>query len=305
MAYYPRVIDLPEMGHVSEQIDRYGHLFQAASRGDFPYLRLHEEEFRRENARFNTFPLYETFIAAAKGGFLEIVQHLLTTYRDHLDFNLQADTAFFWAAKNGHLAIVAYFLDNGAHVDVMNAAALRAAAEYAHWDVVRYLISYRERTQPHALTSFICCVNSEVFRNAARHGSLEMVKFLLTKEGEKANIDDLDSSGHSALMEAIRGDHLEVARYLLAKGADVSPCFQGALWIAVAHRHFELVRYLLERTDGPPADITEPHHLALKWSIWTRNFEIFDYLISKGESVAHLDESELRIVEEHRPAVLP
>jgi ankyrin repeat protein len=93
------------------------------------------------------------------------------------------------------------------------------------------------------------------FLFAARDGDLESAKMLLAAG---ASINDTDGVGASALMMATRHDHVDLAMYLLEKGADpnVSEAGHSALHLAVARRNLGLVKALLARGANPNVRIT-------------------------------------------------
>jgi len=109
---------------------------------------------------------------------------------------------------------------------------------------------------------------------AADHGHLEVVKYLLERDGEKA---DIHASEHALLRAGING-YVEIVKYLLEKGADVHAGNDVALACAAYHGRTELVKVLANHIFDPEswrgksrAEI-EAHATALYDKIKAENF---------------------------------
>eukprot|EP01031_Cornospumella_fuschlensis_P029054 gene29054-35068_t len=76
----------------------------------------------------------------------------------------------------------------------------------------------------------------ETFRLAASHGQLDEVMRLAVKNPDLINA--ADENDWQAIHEAVRGGHLEIVKYLVGQGADISHRVKnggGALWLAQQH----------------------------------------------------------------------
>ena len=84
------------------------------------------------------------------------------------------------------------------------------------------------------------------FRDAARYGNVEAMKFLLQ---HGADINETSIDGGSGLISASYKGHVEAVRFLLEKGADISMLLdqRNALYWAVDRQHPEIVDLLLEK----------------------------------------------------------
>lgn len=92
------------------------------------------------------------------------------------------------------------------------------------------------------------------FINAARRGMLTFVKkyILQNKEDETALNAALPGSGDTALIVAIKERHDEIARLLIAEGADVKLCNHkgvGPIHWAAAMGKLDLVNRILAKTN--------------------------------------------------------
>ncbi|XP_072327017.1 ankyrin repeat domain-containing protein 16 [Scyliorhinus torazame] len=86
-----------------------------------------------------------------------------------------------------------------------------------------------------------------VLHYAARHGRLEILKYLVDELG--TNIELVNSDYKRALHEAASMGHRECTRYLIAKGARVD-CLKKADWtplmMACTRKNLEVVKDLIE-----------------------------------------------------------
>jgi ankyrin repeat protein len=120
------------------------------------------------------------------------------------------------ASNYGHLNIVKYLVEQGAHLEVKDATGhtpLMYAAFEGHIDVVRYLLKVGSRVDA-------SCMSGETsLHEAAQGGKTEVVKILLENGHE---IDPIDTrwNGATPLHWAARWGHTETTRVLLNAGAD-------------------------------------------------------------------------------------
>ena len=113
-----------------------------------------------------------------------------------------------------------------------------------------------------AATSLVACASTSMgakpsgtdLRAAAARGDVREVKQLLEAG---VPIDDVDGNGRSALLEAVEGDHLEVAVTLMDRGASVNvqASNKDTPWLqAGALGRTDMLRRMVNAT--PPPDLT-------------------------------------------------
>ncbi|KAH7201231.1 hypothetical protein DER44DRAFT_439363 [Fusarium oxysporum] len=135
-------------------------------------------------------------------------------------------TPLWYAAQNGHKAVVELLLVAGADVNAAAAAchdgrtALQVASGGGHLEVVEKLLAGGANINAAATSG-----GETALQGAAEGGHLEVVEKLLA---EGANINAAATSGgETALQGAAEGGHLEVVEKLLAAGANVNAAATG------------------------------------------------------------------------------
>jgi ankyrin repeat protein len=138
--------------------------------------------------------------------------------------------AFVLAAREGDIETVRAGLAAGADIDAPmtggpdwltdGATALMAAAAKARRDVLALLLAAGADVNARRTTD-----RATALLLAAQEGQLEIVNDLLnwkSKGKVKTKVNLKAAGGHTALMAATRGLHLEIVRALIAAGADVN-----------------------------------------------------------------------------------
>ena len=85
---------------------------------------------------------------------------------------------------------------------------------------------------------------------AALFNRTKVVEFLLEKE---ARLNARDSEGRSPFLNAVAAGHVDLARVLLKRGADISAAdllMKTCVHIAVENEHLEMLAMLLETRPG-------------------------------------------------------
>ena len=179
---------------------------------------------------------------AALQGHEAVVRLLLDRGADIATQDKDGWTALNVAARRGHKAVVRLLLDRGADVNAQNEdgwTALQDAARPGHEAVVRLLLD-----RGADVTAQDKYGSTALFR-AARDGHEAVVRLLLDRG---ADITPQDKNGWTALKEAACEGHEAVVRLLVDRGADI----KTLLFTAARRGHEAVVRLLLDRG----ADVT-------------------------------------------------
>lgn len=191
--------------------------------------------------------LSDDHISSIRLGDIERVRANLTK----VDVNATDDynnTALHFAVYHHQANIAKLLVQEGADIHALNmylntplyVAAIRNAV-----DIARCLIregALKKNAQHHRLSR-------TPLHHAATHGHLPMVRLLLDAG---ANIDALDIHGSSALHCALDNDKVDVAEYLIARGAN--PHTQDEFGISVIQKAFrwgyrKLIAYVSQVRD--------------------------------------------------------
>jgi ankyrin repeat protein len=129
-------------------------------------------------------------IQKASNGKLEKVKLLV---KGGVDINANNDEALVWAARNNHLEVVKFLVKIGANINANNGQ---------HTQIVKFLKSYKIGTIIHVEGEWPLQV-------AARHGNLEVVKFLVKHGADVHTEDDFalqcaDCNGHTEVVEFLK-----------------------------------------------------------------------------------------------------
>ncbi len=138
------------------------------------------------------------------------------------------------AASKGDLKTLKYLFKPPVFVNihVYNDAALRAAVDYGHPTVTKYLIS--QGANIHAN-------DDEALRTAAAQGRLPMVKYLLSQDADVHACNDM------ALQNATYNGHLKIVEILVSNGANIHRWDEHPLILPASGRHGKVGKYLLSK----------------------------------------------------------
>jgi ankyrin repeat protein len=146
-------------------------------------------------------------------------------------------TALMWAVAHKHGDVVAMLLANGADVHAKSDVyALKKAGDVPH------PIPENQRAFPHG--------GDTALMFAARAGDLRSASLLVASG---ANVNDTDAWGMSAVAMAAYNNRIDVAEFLLERGADPNLASSeiGPLHAAILHRNEKLVAALLASGADP------------------------------------------------------
>jgi len=188
-----------------------------------------------------------SFVEWAGTGDLSVVE-LFVEGGMPIDASFGGWTALHEAARNGHLAVVQYLIDQGASlwaVTESGSTALGLALQGGHTDLVENLpLAPREK-----LAALGIAYRVDAFLDAALDGRLAVVR-LFVQAGMPVNAGPDRTALHFAAGEG----HLEVVEFLVGAGADVNATDtigKTALHFAAWRGRLEVVEFLV----GAGADV--------------------------------------------------
>ncbi|KAJ4041185.1 hypothetical protein NW753_010593 [Fusarium oxysporum] len=195
-------------------------------------------------------------------------------------------TPLWYAAQNGHKAVVELLLVAGADVNAAAAAAgydgrtaLQAAAGGGHLEVVEKLLAEGADVNAAGID-----FGRTALQAAARGGHLEVIEKLLVA-GADVNAAGIDF-GWTALQAAAEGGHLEVVEKLLAEGANINAAagYNGRTALEAAARggHLEVVEKLLAAGANVNAAAGYDGRTALEAAARGGHLEVIEKLLAKG-----------------------
>ena len=166
------------------------------------------ESFIEEKFPPKPVPFEPNLLQAINKGDLESVKWLIEQGHHIWDNKI-----FIQAAGSGHLNIVQYFVEHGANLNLADnyGTPLIVAIGSNHMEIVQYLVEHGADVNLQSPYGGPLCY-------AISSKRLDVVRYLVE---HGAYIDwDLDKKGNTALHIAASCGHLEIAQYLLSKGAN-------------------------------------------------------------------------------------
>lgn len=196
-------------------------------------------------------------IDAVKHGDLEAVQRLVQADPTAVDAELDGVPAVRLALYYGQPQIAEVLAAAGARLDLFSAAALGRLS-----DVQIALAEDPQRLDAYSSDGY------PALGLAAFLGRLEVAAWLLER-GADASLASLNAMRVQPLHAAAAGKHLEIARLILAHGADVNARQQNGfapLHAAAQNGQAELVRLLLDH-GADPAQTTDDGRRPLDFAL--------------------------------------
>jgi len=181
---------------------------------------------------------YDELLGAATRGDVKIVGDFLSKGLDPNTADPTGNTLLMIASREGHFELVKMLVSRKASVVARSPhgdTALMFASLKGRMPIVEFLVEHGAQLSQPGWTPV---------HYAAFEGRSEVLKFLI---GRGANKDAVAPNGYSALMLAIRGDHVDAARTLLYEDVDLSvtgPKGETALSLATAKKNEDLIRLL-------------------------------------------------------------
>lgn len=176
-----------------------------------------------------------TLMFAAENGHLDMVQFLIGRGADIKALLNNGYNALMLAAENGHVAVVQYLLERGADLKAVSTdgyTALHLAVKNGHVDTVQLFFEKRISTNRLLL--------QQLFRLAAKHGQIEILKYLLLPFANQETIYlMLSNINKSDLLAAAQEVQPEINEAVLEK-MDFSALYELCLSALKQHPLFPI-----------------------------------------------------------------
>ena len=156
----------------------------------------------------------------AREGSLDLVAHLLDHGADPSLAGREGSSVLHQAVSSGNVALARLLLDRGAALEARNSAnhrPLHWAASAGRLDMVKLLVQRGAKLDVKTNKNFIIIETRTPLYLAVERGHLDVASHLVE---QGARVDEVcDASNDTALAAACRGNHVELVRLLLARGA--------------------------------------------------------------------------------------
>src|SRR2546427_788768 len=206
-------------------------------------------------------------LAAMNGNAAMIEKLIKAGVNPNVSLSKFGDTPLMMVARSGKVDTVKVLLDNGAQVNAIETwggtNALMWAVSERHLDTVKMLIAHGASVN--ARSYFVPSAHGRGFEGS-------------TPEPPKPNhaVDELAGGWLTPLMFAAREGDLEIARALIAAGADLNAIAgdgKDALGLAIFNGQYELASFLIDNhVDVNHADAQR--FTPLFWAVDRRNMEL-------------------------------
>lgn len=240
---------------------------------------------------------------ASREGHAVIVSHLISRHLNIHEKDVHGKTALMYAAENGHLSVVNLFLTKGESRDVIDSlrvllakfpqsinaqdesgkTMLMCAAESGDLAAVNFLLENGANQQ------LVDKKGDSALVYAIKNGKHELPQILFEKQAETdTDLNVTNQQGDSLLMNAVINQRVNMARWLLDKGARVDVVNQSGsslLMLAVISQNVEMVALLLDR--GANVHVVDREgDTALLYTAGRSSNRILVLLLEKNANVA-------------------
>jgi ankyrin repeat protein len=188
-------------------------------------------------------------------------------------------TALQAASIDGHLETVGFLLQNGAEDKKKvgyHGCALDAAYCNDKFEVIKLLIAWDTKGL------YDAAHYNAIFHSAAYQGDLQTLTYLLDFVPDATGPGPIGNG--TALLQAARGGHIDIVRFLIEKGSPFNTHDNETLVAAAAGGHTEILKAFLD--DGADVDARDADGYFLLWIASFRgHLDTVELLIEYGADV--------------------
>ncbi|MCA7010493.1 ankyrin repeat domain-containing protein [Wolbachia endosymbiont of Tribolium confusum] len=222
-------------------------------------------------------------VAAQYDSKLEIVEFLLDKNASGInDVNNNGSTPLHVAIQGNKSSTVKFLLNKGASIQVKDKdgkTPLDLAKQEGYTNIVQMIEQRQSDLDEELLT-------------AVRDGNLNEVEDLVS---QNANVNTRDIYSWTPLHWATFKDHLEIARFLMKKGADINAADKGpygkkSIHVAAENNSKDIIEFFLSKGVGIN-DTDKQGYTPLHYAAWRGRLEVAKFLIEKGADMNAADTS--------------
>lgn len=171
-------------------------------------------------------------------------------------------------------------------MDLQGSRDIAGRLKHRFPDIYRVVLGFLEPSIIHVILDLIKDVNviHELFIEACVEGNLEVVKYFVF------NGVDVTIENNIALRRATDNDHLEVIKYLVSQGADFRAAFNYVLRIITTKGHLDVIKFLVSKG----ADLNFSQGLILNIAAMNNHLHVVKYLVEQGIDFSSNDYGAIR-----------
>lgn len=206
----------------------------------------------------------------------------------------QDDYTLVEATKNADLEGVKYLMDKEDRIPWGYGYALRIAGEEGHYEIVKYLIEFKDKSLPEEKYKDVPIANvlrkqgylwyaENALDEAVNNGRTDIVKYLIKQRIRKFS---------KVLGQAAKIGNMEMVRSLVDQIGELTRIKKGAFdeaaYRAVLEGNLNILKYLVEkgaRINVYHGDMYSPQHNLLSAASSLGSLEIVKYLVEQGVDI--------------------